>query len=83
MKEAGLPRIRFHDLRYTAASLMLNNGVDVLVDSKRLGHAQPSITLNVYGHLMPAMQNKAAEVIDALLSKLIKSDNKEKFIKNC
>ncbi len=64
---AELPRIRFHDLRHTAASLMLNNGVDVLVASQRLGHAHPSITLDVYGHLMPSMQNKAASIIDALL----------------
>ena len=65
---AELPRIRFHDLRHTAASLMLNNSIDVLVASQRLGHAHPSITLDVYGHLMPSMQNKAAEVIDELLS---------------
>jgi integrase len=55
-------------LRHTAASLMLNNGVDVLVASQRLGHAQPSITLDVYGHLMPSIQNEAAEIIDDLLS---------------
>ena len=46
---------------------MLNNDVDVLVASQRLGHAQPSITLNVYGHLMPSMQNRAANVIEALI----------------
>jgi len=55
-------------LRHTAASLMLNNGVDVLVASQRLGPAQPSITLDVYGHLMPSIQNEAAEIIDDLLS---------------
>ena len=64
---AELPRIRFHDLRHTAASLMLNNGVDVLVASQRLGHAHPSITLDVYGHLMPSMQSRAAEIIDSLI----------------
>jgi integrase len=68
LKQAGIPRIRFHDLRHTAASLMLNNGVDVLVASQRLGHAKPSITLDVYGHLMPAMQNRAADVMDKILS---------------
>lgn len=67
LKEAGLPRIRFHDLHHTAASLMLNNGVDVLVASQRLGHAQPSITLDVYGHLMPSMQNEAAKILDSLV----------------
>jgi len=68
LKAANLPKIRFHDLRHTAASLMLNNGVDVLVASQRLGHAQPSITLNVYGHLMPSMQSEAAELLDTLIT---------------
>ena len=66
--DAGLPRIRFHDLRHTAASLMLNNGVDVLIVSKRLGHSKPSITLDVYGHLIPSSQEKAADLIDALIT---------------
>ena len=48
LKEAGLAGIRFHDLRHTSASLMLNNGIDIFVASKRLGHAKPSITLDVY-----------------------------------
>lgn len=68
LKTAGLPKIRFHDLRHTAASLMLNNGIDVLVASQRLGHAQPSITLDVYGHLMPSIQNEAANILDTLIS---------------
>jgi integrase len=51
ISEASLPRIRFHDLRHTAASLMLNYGVPVIVVSKRLGHALPSTTLDVYGNL--------------------------------
>lgn len=68
LRMAELPRIRFHDLRHTAASLMLNNGVDVLVASHRLGHARPSITLDVYGHLIPSMQVRAAEVLEELLS---------------
>jgi len=55
------------DLRHTAASLMLNNGVDVLVASQRLGHAHPSITLDVYGHLMLSRQNEAANILDTLI----------------
>lgn len=65
-KLAGLPEIRFHDLRHTAASLMLNNGIPLIVVSRRLGHAQPSITLNVYGHMIPAMQEQAAELMDKI-----------------
>jgi len=56
------------DLRHIAVSLMLNNGVDVLVASQRLGHAQPSITLDVYGHLMPSMQSEVAKILDTLIS---------------
>lgn len=67
LKASGLPKVRFHDLRHTAASLMLNNGVDVLVASRRLGHAKPSITLDVYGHLIPSIQADAAEVVDRLI----------------
>jgi integrase len=64
LKDAGLPNVRFHDLRHSAASLMLNHGVPVLIVSKRLGHAKPSITLDVYGHFIPGMQEQAADVMD-------------------
>lgn len=64
--EAGFPEIRFHDLRHTAASLMLNNGIPVIVVSRRLGHSQPSITLDVYGHLIPTMQFQVAELMDKI-----------------
>ena len=68
LKKASLPKIRFHDLRHTAASLMLNNGVEVLAVSQRLGHAKPSITLDVYGHLMPSLQKEVAERMDSLVT---------------
>ena len=67
LRDAGLPAIRFHDLRHTAASLMLNHGIPVIVVSRRLGHAKPSITLDVYGHLIPSMQAEAAQIIDELV----------------
>jgi len=69
LKKAELPKIRFHDLRHTAASLMLNNGVDVLVTSRRLGHAKPSITLDIYGHLLSSVQDKVATKMDDLVMK--------------
>ena len=68
LKKAGLPEIRFHDLRHTAASLMLNNNIPVIVVSRRLGHAQPSITLDVYGHLIPTKQQEVASLMDQLLT---------------
>ncbi|NOH14467.1 MAG: site-specific integrase [Chloroflexi bacterium] len=68
IKYAELPNIRFHDLRHTAASLMLNHGVPVLIVSRRLGHSKPSVTLDVYGHLIPSMQGQAAEVMDTYIA---------------
>ena len=68
LKKVGLPDIRFHDLRHTAASLMLNHGIPVIVVSRRLGHAKPSITLDVYGHLIPSMQTEVAQKIDDLIT---------------
>lgn len=67
-KEAGLPIIRFHDLRHTAASLQLNNGIPVLVVSKRLGHSKSSITLDTYGHLIIDKQYEAADLMDELIT---------------
>jgi integrase len=68
LRKAGLPVIRFHDLRHTAASLMLNNGIPPIVVSRRLGHSKASITLDIYGHLIPSMQAEAAELIDELVT---------------
>lgn len=65
---AGLPRIRFHDLRHTAASLMLSHGVAALVVSKILGHSSPSITLGIYAHSTLDMQDHAAGVIEEIVA---------------
>ena len=67
---AGLPRIRFHYLRHTAASLMLNHGVPLLVVAKILGHSNPSITLNVYAHSTLYMQGVAASVMTGIVTLL-------------
>ncbi len=71
LEKAGLPKMRFHDLRHTAASLLLNHGVPVLVVSKTLGHAKVSTTLDVYGHLFNEMQDEAAEVMDKLVAPIM------------
>lgn len=68
LKKAGLPRIRFHDLRHTAATLLLGQGVNIKVVSEMLGHADVSITLRVYAHVMPHMQREAVHAMDRLLS---------------
>jgi integrase len=64
----GLPRIRFHDVRHTHASLLLKAGVPVKVVSERLGHATPSFTLDVYGRVLPGMQAEAAAVFSRLMT---------------
>ena len=57
---SGLPRIRFHDLRHTHASLLVAAGIPVKVVSERLGHAHPSFTIHTYQHLLPGMCAEAA-----------------------
>jgi len=66
LEEAGLPDIRFHDLRHTAASQMITHSVDNVTVSKRLGHSKVSTTLDHYGHLVPGAQEQAAAVMDDL-----------------
>jgi integrase len=68
LEAASLPRIRFHDLRHTAASLMLSHGVAALVVSKILGHSSPSITLGIYAHSTLDMQDHAAGVIEEIVA---------------
>lgn len=66
--KAGLPRIRLHDLRHTAASLAIRNGADLKALSERLGHANPSITLNVYYHAYNEQRQQAAVSLTQLLA---------------
>jgi len=65
--KAGLPRLRLHDLRHTAATLMLRAGVHPKVVSERLGHATVGLTLDTYSHVLPDLQRDAAEVMDSVL----------------
>lgn len=62
-----VPAIRLHDLRHTHASLLLGAGVPVKVVSERLGHASATITMNVYQHVMPGMQQEAAAKFAAIV----------------
>jgi len=68
LKKIGLPVIRFHDLRHTAATLMLQQGIHPKIVQERLGHADISMTLNTYSHVLPSMQEEAAEKLDELLT---------------
>ncbi|MEY2457049.1 MAG: hypothetical protein QOK06_2143, partial [Acidimicrobiaceae bacterium] len=65
---SGLPRIRFHDLRHTHASLLVAAGVPIKVVSERLGHAHPAFTMHTYQHLLPGMGADAATRFAELIS---------------
>ena len=67
LRRAGLPEIRFHDLRHTAATLLLSQGVHPKIVSEMLGHSQISVTLDLYSHVTPTLQRDAARAFDALL----------------
>jgi integrase len=68
LRRAGLPRIRFHDLRHSTATLLLGTGVHPKVVSDMLGHASIAITLDTYSHVTPGLHREAAQVIAALLA---------------
>lgn len=63
----GLPRVRFHDLRHTNATLLLQKGIPVKVVSERLGHSSVSITLDTYSHMLLDMQKDSSEAFDNLI----------------
>lgn len=66
LKELGLPHIRFHDLRHSHATVLLKKGVHPKVVQERLGHSAIGVTLDVYSHVLPAMQREAALAIDSV-----------------
>jgi integrase len=67
LARAEVPRVRFHDLRHTAATFLLAQGVDSRTIMETLGHSQISLTLNTYAHVLPSLQKDAAEKMDRLL----------------
>jgi integrase len=64
LSRAGVPRIRFHDLRHSAATLPLLQGVHPKVVQERLGHATISVTMDIYSHVLPNLQREAADKLD-------------------
>jgi integrase len=69
VKKAGLPRMRFHDLRHSAATILMAMKVPVKVIQELLGHSTITITLNVYGHVLPSMQEEAMDKMEHLFGK--------------
>jgi integrase len=66
VEKAGLPLMRFHDLRHSAATLLLAMGVHPKVVQELLGHTQISMTMDIYSHMLPSMQREAVEGLDNL-----------------
>ena len=71
LKRAGLPRVRFHDLRHTFAMLALQNGVDIKTVSGMLGHFSAGFTLDTYAHVTTAAQKEAARPMEKVLTAAI------------
>lgn len=68
LEEAGLPTMRFHDLRHSTATLLLSRGVHPRLVMELLGHSQISLTMNTYSHVIPQMQRETATAMDGLLA---------------
>ena len=71
LKDAGLPHIRFHDLRHTFATLALQNGVDVKTVSSMLGHYDAGFTLRTYTHAMRQKQDEAAQTMGSFMAQVM------------
>jgi integrase len=68
LRDSGLPRMRFHDLRHSSATLLLAMGIHAKVVQELLGHSNITITLNVYSHVLPSMQQDAVEKMSNLFA---------------
>jgi integrase len=64
---AGLPKIRFHDLRHTCATLLLTQNVNPKIVSEMLGHSSISVTLDTYSHVLPTMRENAVKALEEAL----------------
>jgi integrase len=62
----NLPRMRFHDLRHTHATMLIKENVNIKVIQERLGHSKASITLDIYSHILPGMQQSVTEKLNKL-----------------
>lgn len=72
LKRAGLPAIRFHDLRHTFATLALENGIDIKTIQENLGHSSISLTGDIYSHVTGKMKDVAAQKIEGILDRYAK-----------
>ena len=68
LERAGLPEVRFHDLRHTCATILLSKGVHAKFVQELLGHATIAITLDTYSHVLPGMSDGLADAMDEALN---------------
>jgi integrase len=68
LKRAGLPHMRFHDLRHTCATMLLSRGVHPKFVQELLGHATIAIALDTYSHVMPSMGDATARAMEDALA---------------
>lgn len=80
---AGLKPIRLHDLRHTHATVLLLAGVHPKIVSERLGHASIAITLDIYSHVLPGMQEEAASLFDTIMIEASENRMKELMLEKC
>ena len=67
LTSVGLPNIRFHDLRHTTASLLLEKNVHPKIVSELLGHSTVTLTLNTYSHIINPLSSVAADALDEIV----------------
>lgn len=75
LADHDLPKLRFHDLRHTCATLLLAQGTDARTIMETLGHSQITLTMNTYSHVMPQLQRDAAEKMDQMLAPELRTEN--------
>ncbi len=78
LKEAGLPHLRFHDLRHSAATILLSMGVHPKVVQEILGHSTISMTMDTYSHVLPSIQKDAMEKWSDVFEDRAKDDQEAK-----
>jgi integrase len=77
LREANLPDVRFHDLRHSAATILLSMGVPAKVVQEILGHSQISMTMDIYSHVLPDMQQEAMDKMNDLFRHDVLDDDED------
>ena len=68
VRQSGLPHLTLHGLRHAHATLALSAGINPKVVSERLGHSSIAVTMDIYSHVLPGMQEAAAQAVEELLT---------------